>query len=776
MIDGLRRKSAPPSPPPPPPAPKREPAAPTANSLRGFSGQSAFEAPTRAPVALTTPVVARADGGRSTTAAAPVAAAAPAAPAAPTTPPEVTEAARAVDEAYQTGGAKAAAAELRARSEALNDPAKVDALIAAAQPTIDRISTELAVGARDNTVNQDTNRDVLQDLDATLNHAGAAGKEAVATSIARELATALPEGSDQLWQFDDALSELADDGEGSTLSSAVAEKLINDFNRIEAGNALLDTSVDAINEVRSDYEEKAEELSQVETRLSKELSQLGPALTPEEVEDYKEAFWARPENAEVRDEARAAGDRLSEALAGTSGHLETLAAQGDTGAKKALFESYRALAGSPNHADEAIQFVGRINQNANLASELREEYGDEFEQKLSDEILAPALPNAQAEAIAEAGEGGFDAAMERFSEIVGDLETAQSLRDIPGGFQQMLDDVRAIRAGTYSPNQVQDLLDSWSEKSPFGKALAATTFGLGLYDLPSQLAEGEYLEAIKNTLTSTASGIELTSGILNSLGKVGAATDVAKFGAKFLPLIGLGADAIQAYQDVQALRDGVSPGDVFNLAGSVVSLVGDVAGFVPVAGTAVDVVATFLGEALRVVGGLLNGDFGPDPDDFDLGETAEILQETLGLSEAEARLLIGSTQEGYGERLQELGLEPEQIRELLTQLDPPLFAFSSGLGEYEPLGNPNPIFETLAAFGVSGTAAFEFLEQYGTNSFAFQDLIGQPYDPEASLGNAVGSGDFARFREEALRRLPDEIADALRPYLNAQANTEYFDN
>ncbi len=820
MIDGPNRRKLRPPPPPPPPAPKpktQPPQEQAANRLRGFSGTSSFEAPTRtqAPVALTTPLAARTatptaapaaartDGSAPTPTPAPgqqnfvgpaeapapgdpgfvgpVAAEAPA-PGDPgfvgpvATPPEVLEASRSVEQAYESGGAEAAAEELRKQSEELDDPAQVDMLISASQPTIDRISTDLATGAVENSVDQDTNREVLSDLDATMNLAGETGKDRVATSIAQNLANALPAGSDQMWQFDDALGELAGDGIGSTLSSRVAEKLINSFGRLEAGNALLNTSVDAINEVRADYETKAEDLSKVEQRLNAELSQLGPALTPEEVEAYKTAFWERPENAEIRDAARAAGDKLSETLAASTEQLETLAAQGDTGAKKALFESYSALAKSPNHADEALLFAGRINQNAGLANELREEYGAEFEQKLADELIAPAVPNAQAEAIAEAGEGGFDAAMEKFASLVSGLETAQSLHDIPGNFRQMMDDIRAIRAGTYSPDQVQDLLNSWDDKSPLGKSLAIATFGLGLYDLPSQLAEGEYLEAIKNTLTTSAAGIELTAGILNTIGKAGAAADVARFGAKFLPIIGLGADAIQAYQDIQALRDGVSPGDVFNLAGSVVSLVGDVAGFVPIAGTAVDVVATVLGETLRVVGGLLNGDFGNGLEDFDLGEVRDILHETLGLSDAEVQLLVANTKNGYGERLQELGLEPEQIRELLTQTEPPLFAFSGGLGDYTPFGNPNPMFETLAAFGLSGDEAFRFIQEHGGASSAFESIIADIYNADASLGNALASGDFTAFREHALDRLPDDVADALRPYLNRQPNTEYFEN
>lgn len=536
------------------------------------------------------------------------------------------------------------------------------------------------------------------------------------------------------------------------------------------------SAVEDVNALREEYQAKADELAKVEQRLNAEISQLGPALTPEEVEEYKTEFWAREENAEIRDAARAAGDELSEAVSTNTAELEAAAAQGDAAAQEALFESYKALAGTPNHADEAILFMGRVNQDPELAAGLREAHGADFEQKLADEILAPAVTNAQAEAIAEAGEGGFEAAMAKFESLVKGLETAQSLTSIPGDFQQMLADVRAIHDGTYSADKAQELLDSWSQESAFGRSLAVATFGLGLYDLPSQLAEGEYLEAIKNTLTSTADGIELTAGILNSVGKAGAAADVAKFGAKFLPFVGLGVDAIQAYQDIEALRDGVSAGDVVNLVGSVVSLVGDVAGFIPVAGTAVDVVATVLGEALHVVGDLLNGDFGPDLEDFDSGEVSEILGETLGLSEAEVQLLISHTKDGYGERLKELGLEPAQIRELLTQTDPPLFGFSGGLGDYTSYGNPNQMFETLAAFGLSGDAAFEFLQEHGEQFAVFQDVFSNPIaPPEAMLGNALESGDFSAFREAALQVLPDDIVEDLEQYQDEPANTGYFE-
>ena len=774
MIDGFRKLILPP-PPPPLPAKKETPAPLPARKPVGFSGQSTFEASARAPsVVLTPPATPRPVAPAATTISARLDGTPKQAPTGGA--PTVREASRAIEAAYTSGGAKAAAYELRSQTAALTHPAQVDKLIAAAQPTLDRISTDLANGVKNDTVDHDTNRYVLRDLDAAVSHAGKAGRDAVATSVAQKLSEAVPQGSDQLGRFDDALVELAKDGVGAKLSSAVAEKLINDFGRVDAGKAVRDTSVDALKEVHADYEAKAEKLTQVETRLNVELVQLGPALTPDDIEKYKEAFWEREENADIRDAARAAGDTLSETLAGSTAELEALAAQGESGATEALFDGYKALAETPNHADEALQFAGRINQDAGLAKALSKEYGGDFEQKLSDEILAPAVPNAQAEAIAEAGEGGFDVAMKEFSSVVKGLKTGHALVNIPGDIQQMLTDIRDIRAGTFTQDQVQEMMDAWGNESPLGRSLAVATLGLGLYDLPSQLADGEYLDAIKNTLTSSADGIELTSGILNTLGKTGAATDVAKFGAKFVPLLGLGADAIQAYQDIQALRDGVSPGDVFNLAGSVVSLTGDIAGFVPFAGTGVDVVTTVLGEALRTVGSLLNGDLGPDLEDFSPGEATDILKDTLELSDAEVQLLLGSTSHGYGEQMQALGLTPPQIRGLLTQTEPPLFAFSEGPGHYELIGDAEPLFQTVAAFGLSGEAAFKFIQEHGNALSGFEGAVQRANeDWDASLGLATSTGDFSAFREVVLAALPDDIAEALEPHLDATPNTGFFE-
>ncbi|MFY0522263.1 hypothetical protein ACN28I_03295 [Archangium gephyra] len=142
MIDGPNRRNIRPPPPPPPPAPKpkaQPPQEQAANRLRGFSGTSSFEAPTRtqAPVALTTPLAtrtttptvapaaARTDGSAPTTPPGqqnfvdPAAAPAPGDPGfvgPVATPPEVLEASRSVEQAYESGGAEAAAEESSASS------------------------------------------------------------------------------------------------------------------------------------------------------------------------------------------------------------------------------------------------------------------------------------------------------------------------------------------------------------------------------------------------------------------------------------------------------------------------------------------------------------------------------------------------------------------------------------------------------------------------------------------------------------------------------------
>ncbi|MHA7633891.1 hypothetical protein [Corallococcus sp. M7] len=75
---------------------------------------------------------------------------------------------------------------------------------------------------------------------------------------------------------------------------------------------------------------------------------------------------------------------------------------------------------------------------------------------------------------------------------------------------------------------------------------------------------------------------------------------------------------------------------------------------------------------------------------------------------------------------------------------------------------------------MGGDAAFEFIQENGNALSAFEQ-VDQYALLESSLGAAISSGDFAAFREEALRLLPNDIAEDLEPYRDAAPNTEFFE-
>jgi hypothetical protein len=681
---------------------------------------------------------------------------------------------------------KAGASELRRQAEGLrSQPSEVAALVEASRPTLDGISSRLAdgiigtpgpmtrFGRQQIYLDSDTNQKVLGDLSAVSELATGEGRDVIAGSLAGQVARAVPKDSAELRNFGGALHDLASRGQGAALDGRVAEKLINGLDRVQAGNAVLDAGTDAVKSARETADKKASLLAKTEARLGAELTRLGPALTPEQTKSFTSAFWTRPDNAQIRTDASTSMDRLSQVLASSSSQLEQLGIQGDTGSVKELWAGYKSLAGTIDHADEALAFAGRINQSPDLAHRLaqKDAFGPDFEKKLGEEIVGPALPNAQAKAIAASKSGSYDEAMSTFSGYVKQLKKGKALVDLPGKIDKFGQDVAAIRAGTYTVDQTKKLLEGWSSKGVLDRSIAVATVGFGLYDLKSDIQNGDAIKAIKDTLSTTKGGIELTSGLLHVMGRAGAATKVASVGSKLIPYLSLGADVITGYQDLDALRDGVSPGDVVNLVSDLFSLGGDVASFVPGVGTAVKEVTGVAGLALHFIGDALNGG---DPSSFNLSETADILEKTQGLDEGKARALIGSTQEGWGGEMARLGLKPEQIHDLLTRNRPPLFAFSDGLGSYMVVSRPNSIFNALAAFGLSGDDAYAFLSKYGGAQAAFDGLSNGFVDPQASLGRALDTGDFSRYRENALRMLPGGIADELRRH-QGPANRQYFD-
>jgi hypothetical protein len=529
----------------------------------------------------------------------------------------------------------------------------------------------------------------------------------------------------------------------------------------------------ALEALSVDAKAKADALGQAEQRLQAELSTVGGTFSPEQIVKYKEAFWALDGNKQVKADAAAAADGVAAQVAGAQKQLEAAAAQGDPVAQKALFDSFAVLASSPAHAAEAIGFLGRVNNSPALAAGLKAAYGDAWETKLSEEIAAPAIANAQVELVAKASaeEGGFDAALKDFKALIAPIETAKSLKSLAADVKSAVETIPLIRSGTFTPETLAAQLgEGWESKSKFGKAMATASLGMALYDMPKALIEGDYVEGLTHALSITDAGFEMAIGLTKAVGKVDTAASIARFGGKFLPYVGLASDAVQAYQDIQALRDGVSVSDVFNLAGSAVALVGDVAGLIPGVGTLFDIGTTLISETLRLVGSLVSGDlFKDDPTAADWNEMKQVLQSAFGLDNEQSTMLIEYSRTSVPEDLRRLGITGEAAVQRLTQRDPLLLGDPSVVDGREKTGYA---LNALAAYGISGAAASDILATYGNELGAYLSQM-QAYGGLA-FGQARNSGDPAEFRKVFSEYLRDHDEAALADAIDSAAQPGFL--
>ncbi|MFY0524614.1 hypothetical protein ACN28I_16090 [Archangium gephyra] len=277
-------------------------------------------------------------------------------PAAATTPQaQAQQDAARVEQAYARGGATEAAKELETLvADHPGDTAYADALLREAQPTLEKISTELGDRVRDNQDDSGSNkvtRDTLTSLAKVADAAGPEGRAQLGTA----LAAGLPDQTD-LNQFDDVLSDLADAGQGHALSSAILGALVG--TKPQAAQELSELAVDQVQEAQDTYADAVQARDEMEARLAEDLAAFGGALTPEQVEAYKAEFRAK--HKEVYDAERAASDALASTLETNRPALEKLAVEGNEDAAKALYEGYNELARSTTHADDAIRWVSEL--------------------------------------------------------------------------------------------------------------------------------------------------------------------------------------------------------------------------------------------------------------------------------------------------------------------------------------------------------------------------------------------------------------------------------
>lgn len=622
----------------------------------------------------------------------------------------VHESARAVETAYAHGGAPAAAAKLEEEAKKLNDPAQVDALIHEARPTIDKISNDLGRRVKENDDDGDSDGHATQTsidhLTAVADLASDAGVKDIAQSLGGGLQSNLGEDRGDINQFDDAFEHLADDGKGARLAGALAVELINNRGMADAGNEILNEASNAVDKTRERYNEARGEMSQLEARLAGDLAAFGPGLTQEQRDKYIEAFWNTPERKEVKEKAEGLADQLSTQLETTGPALETLAAQGDSDAAQALLDGYEALAQSDEHAAESIAFVGRVNNNGQLAQVIDDNTDGNLEDRLGEKILAPALPRAQAQifgAHQAEGPAGADNAARDLKALLDPIKAGAKYVKLAKSVAKLGDTIEKLSAADY--DGAKAILEGWDDSSKLGKALKVAAVAQGVYTGVQKFEDGDITGGLRDFIKSTKGGLEVTAGLLGTFGRAESAAKVAGFAAKAAPYLGLAIDGLQLADDIHNLTtDGADAGEVVSIIGTGVSLAGDVLNATGV-GEVIGVPLNVIGGVIHAVGGFISSIINGNEEREELQQDRQQLLEATGIDQHTRELLSF-----YPEQAAEIGtfgLNREQFLGELQRLRDDFDGGDSSNVEARMNG-----YRAAALFGLKGDEALRFAQMF----------------------------------------------------------------
>lgn len=589
-------------------------------------------------------------------------------------PTPVEAAADRVADALAEGGTGAAAKALEDEARALGSPELVDALIEEAQEEIDVITRDLARRARENIDDSGsgTERQTEQgvrSLSAVADLATEGGVDALAGSLAS--AVKAGGGDLDLNQLDDRFGDLAGNGEGIRLSARLAHQLINTHGLLDAGNQILDKTTEGLGKAREAYDELQAAYAEEQQRLHADLAIFGAGMTEEERAAYQEAFWADPERQELRTNMDRAADALAETMAQVSPELEALARQGDSESAKKLLEAYESLALSDEHAEMALDFAARLVGDEALSAKIDAHTDGSLSERLSDGIIAAALPRVQGDLMAAYADQGPEGVAQAIAEF---KEKIEPFKDAAGAFKDLAEEFKNLdeiigtfgQLTTASANDLrraQELMAEWNDSSKLGKALGVAALGFGIYSGVQNFGEGDWPQGVLDVLGAYRGGMHTAAGLVGLFtGSADTALDVAKFGGKFLPYVGLALDGAQLLEDIDNLKkDGADAGEIISIVGTGVAIIGDVAEFVPGVGTVIGGAIGVLGAAIHGLGSLVSGFINGNADRQKLHDEREALLEAAGVSEENRELLLMDPFSGISAGT--LGLSREQFLE-----------------------------------------------------------------------------------------------------------------
>lgn len=688
-----------------------------------------------------------------------------------------TQAQAAWDSTIAGGGseldaAKAATQVLEDAASSKNDPEFRKHVARAAVGLADDIGR--AIGAASNAPNG--SETLLSTLQLASRFAEA-GNDEFTQALSTSMAEAMPNreavapfrgrAQDALHQVQSFLRGQASDG-NTALTAGLASEL-GRLGKSTALEGLTPALTGALSEVQGRFDEAQLAYQQAEAQLGVELQRFGPAMSDAQKKAYVKAFWAESENAGIKRGLETAEAELAETFEATAPALEAAAIAGDRGAAEQLMRSVKGLASSQTHATAALDFVDRIGRTENKALFDALNRDGKLEDTIENEVLAPALGNAQAAALAGGG-ANLDALVDKLKLIKTNAKNFKRLAGALGTATRQYDLVKDLLAAGKTGEEIsqalrlQDLTAGWEGKSKFGKALAV--FGVVSAMGAAVSADGN-LDRLQASLSAVKGGLELTAGVLSSLGGAGKLANgaaAATFLSKLAPGIGLVVDSIQLYEDIQKIRDGGNAGDYISAFGTVVNLAGDVAGFIPVVGQLVDGPLTALGTVIQGVGGLVSMTINGNEEARENRAEIDARLKAAGVS-AENREVLLTERSIDATSIAALGLTGTDYLEALKATEP------IGSDDSYSIEASQKAWHLAAAYGLSGRDALSFVKDFTeryANVEGFQSLqLLSPYLERFTMGAATLANE-GHTSDEIAAELGDEFGvlnDHLREYL-----------
>ncbi len=604
-----------------------------------------------------------------------------------------------VKEALATQGPVAAATELEVQVQSLT-PEQAKEVYTATQPIIDDVLQKLEPLSK---------ADTEQVITSLAHAARIVGPQAV-TELAGRLAAIIPTDG-KVGEIDDALVASIHAGAGPDLALATAAALRASGNS-KGADAIDKALVDGVDQLREEAKSAGEKKAELDTRLAQDMASFGGTLTPEERQNYETQFWAIPEHAQIKATATSSSDALARTLEVAGPQLEAMARAGNEGAGEAMLDAYEVIAKDPAHAEQALTFAKKLGNDPELFKTIDGFINDNLETRLSDGLMTDATVAVQQQLLAKYGDSpdGKQQLLADMKRIFGDFKGAKAFKTLGTEVGKFLDDTERFANG--SPEHLDKIVEGWDSKSKFGKAAAVFTVVAGLYGTGKALSDGHYVEALKKGLGASAAGLQITAGILTSYaGAARLAPDASKFIGRFAPGLGMVLDAVQLGQDINELRNDPNAGEIVKAIGTLVQLGGDVAGYVPVLGTAVDGVLTIAGTIIHGIGGFIDSMIeGNDARDKLQKEQSELYAKVTGVPLDQAKEII-SAKAATIQRLTQLGLSPAQIRTLAA-------APNVNLNDAEAA----TAIKTAALFGLDAKETVDFVKMaVGHGEFQYVD-------------------------------------------------------